>query len=122
MELAGGYYNYVGTHCHQFADELIIDLQRQRRVFVENEVSGKKPSIGYAYLVRLIERGFFNTVFTTNFDDLLNEAFYRFSKNRPIVCAHDSSISGVTITSSRPKIIKLHGRALKKMPNLVSSL
>lgn len=86
-----------------------FDLQRQRRVFVENEVSGKTPSIGYAYLVRLIEKGFFNTVFTTNFDDLLNEAFYRFSKNRPIVCAHDSSISGVTITSSRPKIIKLHG-------------
>lgn len=84
-------------------------LPRQRRIFVENEVSGKTPSIGYAYLVKLIENGYFNTVFTTNFDDLLNEAFYRFSQNRPIVCAHDSSISGITITSSRPKIIKLHG-------------
>lgn len=86
-----------------------FDLQRHRRMFVENEVAGKTPSLGYAYLVKLIENGFFNTVFTTNFDDLLNEAFYRFSKNRPIVCAHDSSISGVTVTSTRPKIIKLHG-------------
>lgn len=86
-----------------------FDLQRQRRIFVEKEVSGKSPSIGYAYLIKLIDNGFFNTVFTTNFDDLLNEAFYRFSKNRPIVCAHDSSISGVTVTSVRPKIIKLHG-------------
>lgn len=85
------------------------DLQRQRRIFVEKEVAGKTPSIGYAYLVKLIESGYFNTVFTTNFDDLLNEAFYRFSKQRPIVCAHDSSISGITVTSSRPKIIKLHG-------------
>ena len=85
------------------------DLQRHRRMFVEREVSEAKPSMGYAYLVKLIEKGFFNTVFTTNFDDLLNEAFYRFSQNRPIVCAHDSSISGVTVTSSRPKIIKLHG-------------
>lgn len=85
------------------------DLQRHRRIFVEHEVSGKTPSIGYAYLVKLIEQGFFNTVFTTNFDDLLNEAFYRFSKNRPIVCAHDSSISGISVTSTRPKIIKLHG-------------
>lgn len=85
------------------------DLQRHRRMFVEHEVAGKTPSIGYAYLVKLIEKGFFNTVFTTNFDDLLNEAFYRFSKNRPIVCAHDSSISGITVTSARPKIIKLHG-------------
>lgn len=85
------------------------DLQRHRRMFVERQVSDKTPSIGYAYLVKLIENGFFNTVFTTNFDDLLNEAFYRYSTLRPIVCAHDSSISGVTITSSRPKIIKLHG-------------
>lgn len=85
------------------------ELQRHRRLFVERQVADKTPSIGYAYLVKLIENGFFNTVFTTNFDDLLNEAFYRYSTLRPIVCAHDSSISGVTITSSRPKIIKLHG-------------
>ena len=86
-----------------------FDLQRHRRMFVEREVCKAKPSLGYAYLVKLIENGYFNTVFTTNFDDLLNEAFYHFSKNRPIVCAHDSSISGVTVTSTRPKIIKLHG-------------
>lgn len=85
------------------------DLPRQRRIFVEKQVAKKDPSIGYAYLVKLIEERYFNTVFTTNFDDLLNEAFYRFSPERPIVCAHDSSISSITITSSRPKIIKLHG-------------
>lgn len=85
------------------------DLPRQRRIFVEREIAGKTPSIGYAYLVKIIERHFVNTVFTTNFDDLLNEAFYRYSKERPIVCAHDSSISSITITSKRPKIIKLHG-------------
>jgi hypothetical protein len=48
-------------------------------------------------------------VFTTNFDDLINEAFHQFSDTRPIVCAHDSSILSVTFTSRRPKIIKLHG-------------
>lgn len=85
------------------------DLPRQRRIFVEKQVAKKDPSIGYAYLVKLIEEKYFNTVFTTNFDDLLYEAFYRFSTERPIVCAHDSSISSITITSSRPKIIKLHG-------------
>lgn len=85
------------------------DLQRQRRAFVENEVANKNPSIGYAYLVKLIENDYFNAIFTTNFDDLLNEAFYRFSNERPIVCAHDSAITSVTVTSKRPKIIKLHG-------------
>lgn len=85
------------------------DLPRQRRIFVEREIEGKTPSIGYAYLVKLIEKCNINTVFTTNFDDLLNEAFYRYSNVRPIVCAHDSSISSITVTSKRPKIIKLHG-------------
>lgn len=86
-----------------------FDLQRQRRVFVEREVSGKSPSIGYVYLTSLVEQGYFNTIFTTNFDDLVNEAFYLYSNQRPIVCAHDSSINSVTITSKRPKVIKLHG-------------
>lgn len=100
---------YEESNAYSALFENRYDLQRHRRIFVEHEVSGKTPSIGYAYLVKLIEQGFFNTVFTTNFDDLLNEAFYRFSKNRPIVCAHDSSISGISATSTRPKIIKLHG-------------
>lgn len=100
---------YEESNAYSVLFENRFDLQRHRRMFVEREVSNAKPSMGYAYLVKLIENGFFNTVFTTNFDDLLNEAFYRFSNNRPIVCAHDSSISGVTVTSTRPKIIKLHG-------------
>ena len=100
---------YEENNAYSALFENRYDLQRHRRMFVEHEVAGKTPSIGYAYLVKLIEKGFFNTVFTTNFDDLLNEAFYRFSKERPIVCAHDSSISGITVTSTRPKIIKLHG-------------
>src|SRR5262245_53938087 len=35
-----------------------FDLPRQRRMFVEQEVAGKSPNLGYAYLVRLIEEGF----------------------------------------------------------------
>lgn len=65
------------------------------------------------YLVNLIRKNVFNTVFTTNFDDLLNESCYLFSSDvRPLVSAHDSSISTLRITSARPKIIKLHGNFL----------
>lgn len=87
-----------------------FDLPRQRRAFVEREVRNASPSLGYAYLVSLIEESYFNTIFTTNFDDLINEAFYQYSSDeRPIICAHDSAISSITVTSPRPKIIKLHG-------------
>lgn len=85
------------------------DLPRQRRMFVEQEVRDTLPSIGYSYLIKLVENNYFKTLFTTNFDDLLNESFYQYSTKRPILCAHDSAISSITITSKRPKIIKLHG-------------
>ncbi len=85
------------------------DLPTQRRRFVELQVDNKLPSIGYAYLIDLVNKGQFSTIFTTNFDDLIQEAFYQFSDKRPIMCAHDSSVHSISVTSSRPKIIKLHG-------------
>ena len=107
MKEHGNWYNNNNEYSSLF--EKRYDLPRQRRIFVEKEVSNKNPSIGYAYLTKLVKHSYFNTIFTTNFDDLINEAFYQFSDDRPIVCAHDSAISSVTITSKRPKIIKLHG-------------
>ena len=100
---------FVPTREYSCLFERRFDLPRQRRMFIEAEVADKNPSIGYAYLIKLIEGGYLNTLFTTNFDDLINEAFFRFSDLRPIVCAHDSSVSSISITSKRPKIIKLHG-------------
>ncbi len=81
-----------------------------RRDYVERQLERATPSWGYLYLVNLLSRNIFNTVFTTNFDDLLNESCYLFSSDvRPLVCAHDSSIRSVRMSSKRPKIIKLHG-------------
>src|SRR5690606_19426577 len=71
-------------------------------------------------LVSLVENNFFNAIFTTNFDDLLNEAFYQLSSTRPIVCAHDSSVHSISVSSKRPKIIKLHGDYL--FENIKSTL
>jgi len=86
-------------------------LSKHRKSFIEKEISGKIPALGYAYLAKLAEAGYADTIFTTNFDDLINEAFYLYgdSETRPIVCAHDSSIDSITPLSRRPKIIKLHG-------------
>jgi hypothetical protein len=89
--------------------ERVYSTRANRRLCIENEVADKIPSIGYAYLVRIAEAGLLRTLFTTNFDDLLNEAFYQFSAERALVCAHDSSIDSISISSRRTKIIKLHG-------------
>jgi tetratricopeptide (TPR) repeat protein len=101
------WYNPIHPYSSLF--EKKYDLPSQRRRFVEQEVDGKLPSIGYAYLTSLVDQNYFNTIFTTNFDDLLSESFYQFSNRRPIICAHDSSVHSISITSKRPKIVKLHG-------------
>ena len=90
--------------------EVIYDQPSQRRIYVEERVKGANPSWGYVYLTNLLSGRFFDVVFTTNFDDLVNEACYLYSDGlRPIVAAHDSAIQGIRVTSGRPKIIKLHG-------------
>ena len=90
--------------------ESIYDEPSQRRVFIEECLKGTHPSWGYVYLTNLLANRYFDVVFTTNFDDLLNEACYLYSDGlRPIVGAHDSSIQGIRVTSRRPKIVKMHG-------------
>ncbi|MGR5227875.1 SIR2 family protein [Photobacterium damselae] len=90
--------------------ETLYDQPSQRREFIESCIKDAIPSWGYIYLSNLLKNNVFNTVFTTNFDDLINEACYSFSTDlKPLVSAHDSSISSVRLTSPRPKIIKLHG-------------
>ena len=90
--------------------ETVFDQPSQRRNFIEECVKRAQPSWGYVYLTSLIESRHFDGVFTTNFDDLVNEACYIYSERlRPIVAAHDSAIQGIRVTSMRAKIIKLHG-------------
>ena len=90
--------------------EEIYDQPSQRRVYIEECIKNAHPSWGYVYLTNLLSNRFFDVVFTTNFDDLINEACYLYSDGlRPIVAAHDSAIQGIRVTSGRPKIIKLHG-------------
>ncbi|HAS6388981.1 TPA: hypothetical protein I7251_08135 [Vibrio vulnificus] len=102
------WYNTATEYSELF--ELLYDQPSQRREFIESCVKDALPSWGYIYLANLLKHNVFNTVFTTNFDDLINEACYSFSSDlKPLVSAHDSSISSVRLTSPRPKIIKLHG-------------
>lgn len=89
--------------------EKVCDQRSQRRIYIEECVKDAKPSWGYIYLANIIANNYFNVIFTPNFDDLLNEACFLYADLRPIVCAHDSTVVDIRMTSARPKTIKLHG-------------
>ena len=100
---------YKSEDEYQVLFEKVYDTPSQRRIYIEKCVKDAKPSWGYIYLSSIISNNFFNIIFTPNFDDLLNEACFVYADLKPIVCAHDSAVAGIRITSIRPKIIKLHG-------------
>lgn len=102
-------------------------MPEMRRKAIENLVEQAQPSLGYAYLANLLEHNYFNVVFTTNFDDLLTEACYRYmDSTRLLVAAHDSAMRNLRATSPRPKVIKLHGDflydSIKNTPKETESL
>ena len=97
-----GEYSYLFSH--------LYDEPAQRRDYIGKLLEGSYPSWGYVYLASLLQAQIFNTIFTTNFDDLINEACYLYIDNvRPIICAHDAGALNIRLTMARPKIIKLHG-------------
>ena len=102
------WYNTDNEYAYLFG--YLYDQPSQRRDYIENILKNSHPSWGYVYLASLLQSEIFNTILTTNFDDLINEACYLYTDGvRPIVCAHDSEVSNVRLTRRRAKIIKLHG-------------
>jgi len=83
--------------------------ERQREI--ENLCDGKFPGFGYAALASLVamEGGHLNVVLTTNFDDLMADALYLFSRARPLVIHHESLAGYIRPTRTRPLVVKLHG-------------
>ena len=91
--------------------EYMRQSKESRQSFIENLVSDPnvKPSIGYFYLASLLQERIIGCILTTNFDELIADSLYRYYSERPIICAFEASISNFNNSSTRPKIIKLHG-------------
>lgn len=90
--------------------ELFIHPE-ERQHEIERLCDGRFPGFGYATLSSLvaIDGGCFNVVLTTNFDDLMPDALYLFTKARPLVINHESLANYIRPTRTRPLVVKLHG-------------
>ena len=94
---------------------------RQRQSEIERIVEGKDPAFGYFVLAKLMTADLFgprcNVVLTSNFDDLVADAFYLYTRKKPLVIAHES-LAGFARQSERPLVVKLHGDALLEPRNV----
>lgn len=91
--------------------ELLFLTPGERQREIERLCNGRVPNFGYTVLSGLMCRvgGHFSVVLTTNFDDLLAEAFFRFQSERLMVINHDSLAPFIRSTQTRPLLVKLHG-------------
>lgn len=103
------------------AFDLVGRTATEHRNFLKPLFEGKRPTHGHRHLAALMavrdrqvaEKGFFACVFTTNFDDLMEEAIrclYQGEKRlTPQVVAHNESAADLNPQDDDVKVVKLHG-------------
>src|SRR5687768_17322869 len=102
-------------------ERLFLNAEDRQRE-IERLCDGKFPGFGYAVLATLITKfgGSFNVVITTNFDDLVSDALYLFTRARPLVIGHESLAGYIRPTRTRPLVVKIHGDARLSPQNTIA--
>ena len=76
--------------------------------FLERMMENAKPSSGHVMLAHLLVKTDNNTVITTNFDCLLEDAVNYYLQSTPLVVEHESQAHYVTKQNRRATVVKIH--------------
>lgn len=95
-------------YSHYFQECYPLPITRQR--FIDDQVSGRNPSLGYLCLADLICKGKIKNIWTTNFDALTETAINIVEPLKDyLVCSSANSSSISNLNPQKPCICKLHG-------------
>lgn len=89
--------------------EEFLQHPEDRRNFLTELIKDKKPSIGFLCLASLIEQEKINTVWTTNFDDLIEKAIHTLNYQSCQIVSPDNANSVNNFRKDIPTVVKLHG-------------
>lgn len=82
--------------------ELRYRSTARRQKYIEQKIEGVRPDWGYLYLANvMVSAQRFTTVFTTNFDELINQALSSFLRHNAVVCNADSEVDQINFLSER---------------------
>jgi len=120
-------YNFPGYTYENGADyyrpviEKLYPNTEERKAAFAKLIEGKDPAFGYGVLAQLVGNSdygeYCNIILTTNFDDLIADAFYLYSYKKPLVVSHGSLAGFVRLTDRIPIILKLHGDVMFEIEN-----
>jgi len=89
----------------------------QQLVTKSNPDEAVDPPFGQIILASMMANGIVSHTFTSNFDDLLFDAFYNYSDDRPLFIDHDEKAKRFNMSGDDPAIVKLHGDYLHYTQN-----
>jgi|SRR5215813_11559363 len=101
---------YFRDPAHVYSDSirLVHATRDDRQKFFDSLIHGKQPTLAHRFLAKLVKDGFVDTIFTTNFDDLMEKAL-RDTNVRFRSVSHDELAHYADIRGDYPNVIKLHG-------------
>lgn len=101
--------NLVSDARYGFWMDTYNNSPRERQRLVEALIEECNPGGAYVILAHMIEKGYFNNILTTNFDDFINETVAYYTSKRVRFFADDEISQFISIYGNKPNIIKLHG-------------
>jgi NAD-dependent SIR2 family protein deacetylase len=101
--------NIFQDELYGFWFEMFSENPRDRQQIIEYLIEKGAPAGAYLLLAHMIAKKKFMNIFTTNFDDLLNDSLIKYTDQKPRVYAHNEISCYINPLNERPNIIKLHG-------------
>ena len=81
---------------------------QQGNHFLQKEMEGKEPGLGYVILAHIMASSMHNLVITTNFDRMVEDALAYYTKKMPLVLGHETALNYAQNKFDRPTVVKLH--------------
>ena len=97
------------TNPYSYYFEEYLQYAEDRRDFLTDLVKDKKPSIGFLCLSSLVEQKKINTVWTTNFDDLIEKSISTLHYQSCTIVSPENASSVKNFRVDIPRVVKLHG-------------
>ncbi|MCI8891856.1 MAG: tetratricopeptide repeat protein [Eubacterium sp.] len=95
--------NYFGIY-----DLLYHDDYQEGYAYFERELEKGTPSLGHYALAKILAGERHNLVITTNFDSLVEDALFIYTRKHPLVIGHESLTEFMNLNINRPVVAKIH--------------
>ncbi|BBH12894.1 SIR2 family protein [Chromobacterium haemolyticum] len=102
------YGSQIGSTFHDVM-ESAFNNPSDRRSFFEELCAGKTPSKHHYQIAELADKGKIDTIYTTNFDRLIEIAMMSCCTKQPSLFLNDVEFGGEELRGKHPTLLKLHG-------------